>query len=157
LPESQPLIVGAGPVGLAAGGFLSRQGIHPRIIDASPQKPTTSRALAVNPRTLEILESVGITEKMLAIGKRINGGCLWRDGKTLAEFSLNDFPVKNPFMLALSQAATQRLLEADANEHGIHVERSTSLVHCRDQNDRVEAEIKLPDGSQQTTQSSWML
>lgn len=157
MPVSQPLIVGAGPVGLAAAVFLSRQGLAPRIIDSSPQPSNNSRALAVNPRTLELLESAGITEKMLAIGKKIHGGCLWRNDKTIAEFSLNDFPHKYPFMLALSQATTQRLLEADLNIHGIHVERNTALAHCRDQHGRAEADIKLPDDSLQTTQIPWML
>ncbi len=79
MPQAEPLIVGAGPVGLAAAVFLARQGVRARIIDSAAQQATNSRALAVNPRTMEILESSGITAKMLEMGKKILGGCiLWR-------------------------------------------------------------------------------
>src|SRR5690348_4204622 len=66
---ASPLIVGAGPVGLAAALFLARQGRSVRLIEAAPQPATQSRALAVNPRTLELLESTGVARAMLELGK----------------------------------------------------------------------------------------
>ena len=54
--SAQPLIVGAGPVGKAAALVLAREGIPTRIIDSAEQPSEHSKALAVNPRTLEILE-----------------------------------------------------------------------------------------------------
>jgi 2-polyprenyl-6-methoxyphenol hydroxylase-like FAD-dependent oxidoreductase len=79
MERTQPLIAGAGPVGLAAALFVARDGVVPRIIDSAPEPSPYSKALAVNPRTLEILEPSGITAQMLAIGKPI--GCnfsLWQ-------------------------------------------------------------------------------
>jgi len=46
------LVVGAGPVGLAAAGELARQGARVRLIDALPAPTTESRAIVVHPRTL---------------------------------------------------------------------------------------------------------
>ncbi len=54
--ENKPLIVGAGPTGLAAALFLASRGVAARIIDSAPAPEKQSRALVVNPRTLELLE-----------------------------------------------------------------------------------------------------
>ena len=70
-PDTRILIVGAGPVGLAASIELGRRGMTPRLIDRDAAPAPESRALAVNPRTLEILEPSGATERMLAQGNRI--------------------------------------------------------------------------------------
>ena len=47
------LIVGAGPTGLVLALWLTRLGISVRIIDKTAEPGTTSRALAVQARTLE--------------------------------------------------------------------------------------------------------
>ena len=50
------LIVGAGPVGLLLAIELVRHGVRPRIVERRTQHPGLSRAIAIQPRTLEILE-----------------------------------------------------------------------------------------------------
>ena len=61
-----PLIVGAGPTGLAAALFLIERGIKARIIDAAAEPTATSKALGVNPRTLDILSGTGVEAAILA-------------------------------------------------------------------------------------------
>jgi 2-polyprenyl-6-methoxyphenol hydroxylase-like FAD-dependent oxidoreductase len=136
-----PLIVGAGPVGKGAALFLARDGLATRIIDEAEEPSRHSKALAVNPRTLEILEPTGITEKMLALGMPLRGLRLWRPGKSLAELSLARLKPKYP-MLALSQATTERLLAEALEKTGVTVERGTKLVACRNAPDGVEAELR---------------
>jgi 2-polyprenyl-6-methoxyphenol hydroxylase-like FAD-dependent oxidoreductase len=68
--RSDPLIVGAGPVGLAACLLLAGAGVSTRIID-SARRSEHSRALALNPRTLELLEITGVTERILELGTPI--------------------------------------------------------------------------------------
>ena len=63
-----PVIVGAGPVGLGAAVLLRQAGIPARIVDMAPEPSNHSKAMAVNPRTLELLESTGVTAKMLSAG-----------------------------------------------------------------------------------------
>src|SRR5215469_5675106 len=107
--ETLPLIVGAGPVGLGAALLLRKAGMASRIIDMAAQPSNHSKALAVNPRTLELLQASGVTDRMLAIGLRISG-VRFQLGDRAGGFSLNSLKHKYPFMLALSQAATERLL-----------------------------------------------
>ena len=48
------LIIGAGPTGLVLALWLVQQGVTVRIIDKTAEPGTTSRALAVQARTLEL-------------------------------------------------------------------------------------------------------
>src|SRR5689334_13382065 len=48
------LIAGAGPTGLVLALWLTRLGVSVRIIDKTAEPGTTSRALAVSARTLEL-------------------------------------------------------------------------------------------------------
>ena len=57
------LIVGAGPTGLVLALWLTRLGIAVRIIDKTAEPGTTSRALAVQARTLEFYHQVGLDRR----------------------------------------------------------------------------------------------
>lgn len=112
--QSAPLIAGAGPTGLAAALFLARQGLFARIVDPRPEPSHRSKALAVNPRTLDLLEPTGATARMLALGMPLHGLTLHDDAGVLRTVSFARVHPRYPFMLALSQAATESLLEEAA-------------------------------------------
>ena len=125
-----PLIAGAGPVGLAAALFLARRGIRTRLIDKAAAPSATSRALAVNPRTLYMLEGTGVTDAMLARGQKIVEARLYREDRLLARIPLNGLGGDYPFMLGLSQAASEALLAEALGRHGGAIERGVELVGC---------------------------
>ena len=152
----RPLIVGAGPVGLAAAVFLAREGIGTRLVDMSPESSRQSKALAVNPRTLEILEAVGLTERMLAIGVKMKGACLWRGDQLAATINFDRLKGKYPFMLALSQAATERLLQEALFDRGGTVERGVRLVDCKNEAGGVIATLDTSH-RQEVSRAPWML
>jgi 2-polyprenyl-6-methoxyphenol hydroxylase-like FAD-dependent oxidoreductase len=87
--SNRPLIAGAGPVGLGAALFLARAGISTRVVDVAGERSVYSKALAVNPRTLELLEATGVTGRMLEKGMRIHGARMWRRGKVAAELRVD--------------------------------------------------------------------
>jgi 2-polyprenyl-6-methoxyphenol hydroxylase-like FAD-dependent oxidoreductase len=62
------LIVGAGPTGLVLASELLRRGVRCRVIDKQDSYPTSTRGHALQPQTLEILDHMGIADKMLAVG-----------------------------------------------------------------------------------------
>jgi 2-polyprenyl-6-methoxyphenol hydroxylase-like FAD-dependent oxidoreductase len=153
-----PLIVGAGPVGLGAALFLRKAGVETRIIEAAEQPSEHSKALAVNPRTLELLEASGVTKKMLAIGVRIRGVRLRLGTNQAGWFSLNSLKHKYPFMLALSQAATERLLTEALEAAGGKVERGTKLVGCHYTEGHLEAELEhSAGGALEIVRCPWLL
>lgn len=64
--ETDALVVGAGPTGLMAGLVLARRGVDVLVIDAKSGPTRESRALAVQARTVEIYDQLGLAEDMLA-------------------------------------------------------------------------------------------
>src|SRR5258708_35260943 len=67
-PVLPVLVVGAGPTGLMVANELARHGVPPRIVDRGPAPATTSRALAVQPSTLEIFDDIGVIARAIAAG-----------------------------------------------------------------------------------------
>jgi 2-polyprenyl-6-methoxyphenol hydroxylase-like FAD-dependent oxidoreductase len=66
--QPKVLIVGTGPAGMTAALELSRLQIPIRIIEKTREPATTSRAIGVQARTLELFEQRGLVERMLANG-----------------------------------------------------------------------------------------
>ena len=75
------LIVGAGPTGLVLALWLTRLGVRVRIVDKTAEPGTTSRALAVQARTLELHNQVGLAEEVIARGRKMIAVNLWSAGK----------------------------------------------------------------------------
>ncbi|MBZ8135211.1 FAD-dependent monooxygenase [Afifella sp. IM 167] len=125
--NSKILIVGAGPTGLTAAVELFRRGYHPRIIDEASQPATQSKALAVNPRTLELLEPAGITERLIAAGNRLHRLRAHHEGRRALEVDLSHIPHRFDFMLILPQAGTEKILAGRLEELGGRIEWDTAL------------------------------
>lgn len=62
------LILGAGPVGLVAAAALDKAGIASTVVEMSAELPEDLRASTFHPPTLDMLDSFGISEKLLARG-----------------------------------------------------------------------------------------
>jgi 2-polyprenyl-6-methoxyphenol hydroxylase-like FAD-dependent oxidoreductase len=153
-----PLIVGAGPVGLGAALFLARQGHAPRVVERLDEPAQQSKALAVNPRTLEILETTGLTRRMLELGLPIYGAQFHRRGKIMGSLSFTGLHPRYPFMLALSQATTERLLAEALAAAGGGVERGLQMVGCRSHSDGVEVTLApSAGGPREVTRCRWLL
>jgi len=154
---NQPLIVGAGPVGLGAALFLARQGRVPRVIETRHEPSAESRALAVNPRTLDILQATGVTEHMLDLGLPIHEARIYRRGRVIATQSMAHVHPRYPFMLALSQATTERLLARAFAAAGGVVERGVTLADCRNMADGVEATLERAGSGSEVVHCPWLL
>ncbi|HYJ90589.1 MAG TPA: FAD-dependent monooxygenase, partial [Pyrinomonadaceae bacterium] len=66
--QTDVLIVGAGPTGLALAVQLIRFGIDFVIIDKKETTTPHSKAIGVQARTLEIYEQIGLAEPLIAAG-----------------------------------------------------------------------------------------
>lgn len=124
----QVLIVGAGPSGLAATLFLTRRGVSVRVIDAADQPTTTSKALAVNPRTLELLADTGVSDRIRAEGVTVEAIRIASAGRVTATLRprWERFAPGRP-MTALPQARTEALLTEALADLGVTVERPVAL------------------------------
>src|SRR5690348_8027860 len=65
------LIVGAGPAGLSLAATLAAGNVDFVLIDRLAEGQNTSRAAAVHARTLEVLEGIGVSDRLVAAGLRL--------------------------------------------------------------------------------------
>lgn len=79
--DTDVLIIGAGPTGLVLALWLTQLGVRVRIIDKTTEPGTTSRALAVQARTLELYNQMGLTDAVIAGGGKMTVVNLWVAGK----------------------------------------------------------------------------
>src|SRR5947209_4614115 len=89
-PDPQVLIVGAGPTGLILALWLTKLGIRIRIIDKTAEAGTTSRALAVQARTLELYNQIGLGEEVAQDGLKALAVNLWVARKNVAHLFFGD-------------------------------------------------------------------
>jgi 2-polyprenyl-6-methoxyphenol hydroxylase-like FAD-dependent oxidoreductase len=127
--ELDVLVVGAGPTGLALAAQLSQYRVRFRIVDAHLDRVHESRALAVQPRTLEVLAPLGVTGEMVERGNPAVTVRL-HTGRGSVAVALGDIGVPDtayPFLLFLSQAETERILDRHLQRAGVAVERGVRL------------------------------
>ncbi len=119
--ETEVLVVGAGPVGLLAALVLADRGVRVEVIDEEWRTAARSYALALHPRTLELLDEVGLAPDLVAQGHRIDRVAFYdRDGRR-AEASLTDLAAPFPFVLVLPQKALETALEQRLEKHKLRV------------------------------------
>jgi 2-polyprenyl-6-methoxyphenol hydroxylase-like FAD-dependent oxidoreductase len=82
--EPDALIVGAGPTGLALATQLQTFGARFRIIDRLLDRTRESRALGVQARTLELLQTLGLGERLVARGNTSTRLKLHLEGRPIA-------------------------------------------------------------------------
>ncbi|HTQ16278.1 FAD-dependent oxidoreductase [Mycobacterium sp.] len=130
--DTDVLVVGAGPTGLTLAASLLAQGIHTQVVDKQPAGANTSRAAAVNARTLEVLEGIDVARRLVKAGLIAPRFTMREASKLLIPVDFSTLPTEYPYTLMISQADTERLLEERLNELGTsetRVVRPKSLSH----------------------------
>ncbi|MFE3940693.1 FAD-dependent monooxygenase [Streptomyces sp. NPDC059118] len=143
------LIVGSGPTGLILACDLARRSIGVRIIDKSPEFPRSSRAKGPNPRSLEVLEDLGVVGRVLAAGSAPLRMRKYRDGLPVAE--TDPFASSHPTPDApydrgalLAQWQLEAILRDRLAEYGVHVELGSEAVGLSQDPESVT--VALADG-----------
>jgi 2-polyprenyl-6-methoxyphenol hydroxylase-like FAD-dependent oxidoreductase len=138
------LIVGAGPTGLVLALWLTRLGIRVRLIDKALEPGTTSRALVMHARTLELYRQLGLAEDVVRAGLEFKAVNLWAEGRQAAHLEFGRVgAVTSPFPFALiyPQDEHERFLIARLAELGVRVERGVELTSFEDRGDYVVASV----------------
>src|SRR6185295_8736616 len=153
------LIAGAGPTGLVLAHWLSRAGVRLRLIDKAAEPGTTSRALGVQARTLELYRQLGLDEVAVSAGTPFKGINLWVRGQHVGHVEIGDMGVglsPYPYMLTLPQDLHERLLIDQLRPLGVEVERGVDLLGYEETADRVRARVRRPDGSEEEIEAAYL-
>ena len=154
------LIAGAGPTGMVLALWLAGQGVKVAIVDKAAQPGTTSRAMAVQARTLELYRQLGLADEVVAAGKPNVAINMWVKGKRRARLSLQDAGEKltpYPFVLVYPQDRHEELLLRHLERAGVHVQRPVELVAFEDRDDYVVARLRDPDGGLRACEARFLV
>lgn len=158
MTNCEVLIVGAGPTGLVLALWLTHLGVAVRIVDKASAPGTTSRALAVQARTLELYRQLDLTEEVLQQGHRVPAINLWVKGHDEARISFEavsgNLTPYGPFIFP--QDLHERLLIARLEALGIQVARSVELLSFEDHGDRVLARLREASGEESTAGATYI-
>jgi 2-polyprenyl-6-methoxyphenol hydroxylase-like FAD-dependent oxidoreductase len=155
--NSGVLVVGAGPTGLTMACELLRHGITPRIVDKALAPTDKSKAFAIHPRTLELLDNMGIVDTFLSQGNVCNAFDMYDQGEPLANVVFDNLESKYPFVLMLAQSDTEKILYEHLKSYGIEVERETELKKIKQTDDVVEATLKTQYGSSEIMSCKYLV
>src|SRR5437588_5436097 len=147
--DTDVLIVGAGATGLVLALWLARLGVRVRVVDKKAEPETTSRAVAVQARTLELYTQLGLAGAVVERGRKLVAANLWVAGKHKARFFFGDMGAglsPFPYALVFPQDEHERLLTDRLAELGVEVEHRTELLGFEEAAGRVLARLKRPDG-----------
>jgi 2-polyprenyl-6-methoxyphenol hydroxylase-like FAD-dependent oxidoreductase len=157
---SEVLIVGAGPTGLVLALWLTRLGVGVRIIDRTAAAGTTSRALAVQARTLELYRQLDLADEVVRRGHRVPAVNLWARGERAARLkfeTIGEGLTPYPFMEVFPQDEHEKLLIERLTQFGVQVERRTELTGFSDDGTRVQARLRDAAGSESSCEVSFIL
>jgi 2-polyprenyl-6-methoxyphenol hydroxylase-like FAD-dependent oxidoreductase len=153
------LIIGAGPTGLVLALWLTNLGVKVRIVDKTAEPGTTSRALAVHARTLELYRQLDLADFVVEHGHKVPAVNLWVKGEPAARLpfaTVGEDLTAYAFLEIFPQDQHERLLIERLEKLGVAVERQTELVRFTDDGDRVVANLRGPDGHQEDCEAAYI-
>lgn len=157
--RAEVMIVGAGPSGLVLALWLARLGHRPRIIDRAAAPGTTSRALAVQARTLELYRQLDLADAVVERGHKVPAVNLWVRGQHAARVPFETVGANltpYAFLEIFPQDQHERLLIERLGNFGVAVERNIELTGFTDMGDHVVARLRRADGSEETAEAAWI-
>lgn len=137
--DTDVLVVGAGPSGLTLAASLVKKGVATTVVDAQAAGANTSRAAVVNSRTLEVLDGLDVSRRLVKEGVQAPRFTI-RDGRRIlipVDFSV--LPTGFAYSLMVPQATTERLLLDRLIELGGKVIRPKRLASVRQDADGATA------------------
>lgn len=157
-PQRRPLVViGAGPVGLAAAVDARLQGLDVLLFDEDDSVSVGSRAVCYAKRTLEILDRLGIGQPLCDKGVSWNIGRTFLQEDEVYQFNLVPEPGhKRPGMINLQQYYLEEALVARALALGVDIRWKCKAVGVRSEADHAVVRIDSPEG-EFSIEADWLV
>ncbi len=157
--DTDVLIVGSGPTGLVLALWLARMGVRLRIIDKTAEPGTTSRALAVQARTLEFYRQLGFADAVVAAGRKTIAANMWVAGRRVAHAVFGEMGAgisPFPYALVYPQDEHERLLIDRLRETGVEVERQTEFLRFEETADGISAHLRHADAIEEQCTAAYI-
>lgn len=155
--DTDVLIAGAGPTGLILALALHQQGIAVRLVDKGAHVSGASKAITLQPRTLEVFQLLGVAERLVQAGVPTGRMNMNVGLERAAVLRYDRLQSEFPFYLHLHQGQTEQELLRVLEEHGVPVERSTALAELRQDASGVTAELVRDDGPPEEVRARFLV
>jgi 2-polyprenyl-6-methoxyphenol hydroxylase-like FAD-dependent oxidoreductase len=151
-PQSTPvfdadvLIAGAGPTGLTLALALRRAGLSAIVIDQLESGQNTSRAAVIHAHTLEVLDDLGVSPRLVNAGLKLDRFSLLDRDRQIVGLRFDELPSAYPHLLMLTQDVTERILRECLAENGMGVRWGTRLESVTQDAAGVVAKVRTKGG-----------
>ncbi len=152
--QTDVIIAGAGPTGLMAALLLHKCGVSLRIFDKDEQQAHESRAFALQARSLELLEGLGIVDDFIKQGLISPGLKLYVNGHNAATMPVDDIGAEDSpysFVLMLPQSQIEEIFIKELAKRGITIERNSPITGLTQNADTVTVTINQQGQERQFT------
>ena len=134
------LVVGAGPTGLLAALRLAESGLAVTVIEEEWRPAGHSYALALHPRSLVLLDQLGLSAQAIGLGRRLDAVALFEGAEPRATLRFRG-PEALACLLALPQSGLEALLGRRLAERGVSVRWSHRLAGLETTDDGIVARV----------------
>src|SRR2546429_426483 len=158
LMDTEVLIIGAGPTGLMLACWLARLGIRPLVIDKKVGLARESRAVAMQARTLETYDLLGIVERALPQGIPAAAANILLKRRRVGHIKLGEIGSglsPYPYLFIMGQDKTEQLLLEHYLEQGGQVRWETSLGGLEQDDEGVSAQLCSTSGQAETVRARY--
>lgn len=139
--------MGAGPVGLWTALTLAKAGVEVVIVDRENRTAARSYACALHPATLHLLQSAGLSDAAIGLGRKVAKVAFYEGEERKAEIKINDERGVFPFLLILPQSELERLLEQKLKQAGVGVHWNHRFEHVVEEDEEVTVAIEELGGT----------
>ncbi len=151
--DTDVLICGAGPTGLALAIELARRNIAFRLIDKAPGPFTGSRGKGLQPRTLEVFEQMGVADRIVAAGGSYPPLRTYAANGTFSESLVDERRPASPAepygqIVMLPQFTTEGVLRDRLAELGHAAEFGAEIIRLQSGKHEVKARVRTAKGEQ---------
>ena len=145
--QGKVLIIGGGIAGPALALFLKKAGIACTVYEAYKYKEGVGGGLGLAPNGMNILDSLGLAEKVISRGTPALENLFYNQrGRLLARFSNGTIQKYGQIGVSIMRPALYDVMTEEMQAQGVHVEYNKQLTNITTESDRVIAHFA--DGTQ---------
>jgi 2-polyprenyl-6-methoxyphenol hydroxylase-like FAD-dependent oxidoreductase len=157
-PQTQVVVIGAGPSGLFAAAELARHGVPARLVEREAVPHRQARATVLQPGTLEVLARAGVVDRVLAASVHLGCARVFdADLRGVGELAFAGVGCPWEFQCSLPQWRTEEILAERLGELRGVVERGVAAASLEERDDGVLVRLERADGTVEVVEAGWVI